>query len=71
MCPGAPWSISQQVVLWDREETAVTTVRLLMFRKENRSQFYLEQLKMELNFLGSAFLFGKVRLRLSKLGVHN
>lgn len=40
-------------------------------RKENRSQFWLEQLKMELNFLGGAFLFGKIRLRLPKLGVHN
>lgn len=49
----------------------MTTVKLLMLGKENSSEFWLEQLKMELNFLGSALLFVKIRLRLSKLGVHN
>lgn len=49
----------------------MTTVKLLMLGKENSSELWLEQLKMELNFLRSALLFVKIRLRLSKLGVHN
>lgn len=49
----------------------MTTAKRLMLGKENRMEFWLEQLKTELNFLGSAFLFVKIRLRLSKLGVHN
>lgn len=42
-----------------------------MLQMENRSEFWLEQLKIELNFLGSAFLFVKIKLRLSKSCVLN
>lgn len=68
MCPRTSWTIN---IPRYREETVETTVQLLMFGMENRYEFWLEQLKMELNFLGSAFLFVKIRLRLSKLRVLN
>lgn len=68
MGPGVSSSIFQQDVPWYREETVVKTVKLLMLGKENRSEFWLEQLKMELNFLGSAFLFVKSRVKTFKIG---
>lgn len=63
MCPRASCAIN---VPQHKEETVVTTVKLQMLGMENSYEFWLEQLKIELNFLGSAFLFVKIRLRLSK-----